>query len=151
MYDYCDFSLLWTESSPSGQSWAGGEVLAAHRIVVWTEAGQGYIYQLLNRWVQMGKHWKVWGTSWAWGAGCGQSLLWFLRTKCGTRTVWQRMSCSHQPLCFLTGAAGSGSVQGKACSCFLSGCGEFGHSLLVPEALPPKVNYLFFLSFLLCV
>ncbi|XP_054859009.1 WD repeat-containing protein 72 [Eublepharis macularius] len=48
VYDYCDFSLLWTESSPSGQYWAGGEVLAAHRLVLWTEAGQGYIYQLLN-------------------------------------------------------------------------------------------------------
>ncbi|XP_015275227.1 PREDICTED: WD repeat-containing protein 72 [Gekko japonicus] len=48
VYDYCDFSLLWTESSPSSHSWAGGEVLAAHQLVVWTEAGQGYIYQLLN-------------------------------------------------------------------------------------------------------
>nr|XP_056721987.1 WD repeat-containing protein 72 [Euleptes europaea] len=48
VYDYCDFSLLCTESSPDSQFWAGGEVLAAHRLVVWTEAGQGYIYQLLN-------------------------------------------------------------------------------------------------------
>ncbi|XP_075387809.1 WD repeat-containing protein 72 [Tenrec ecaudatus] len=48
VYDYCDFSLLWTEVSTSGQFFAGGEVLAAHRIIVWTEDGHCYIYQLLN-------------------------------------------------------------------------------------------------------
>ncbi|KAJ6650669.1 hypothetical protein lerEdw1_004998 [Lerista edwardsae] len=48
VYDYCDFSLLWTECSPSGQCFAGGEVLAAHRLIIWTEEGRGYIYQLLN-------------------------------------------------------------------------------------------------------
>ncbi|XP_021028797.1 WD repeat-containing protein 72 isoform X3 [Mus caroli] len=54
IYDYCDFSLLWTEVSRDGQFFAGGEVLAAHRILVWTEDGHSYIYQLLNRWAQMG-------------------------------------------------------------------------------------------------
>uniref|UniRef100_A0A8C3X7U5 WD repeat domain 72 n=1 Tax=Catagonus wagneri TaxID=51154 RepID=A0A8C3X7U5_9CETA len=53
VYDYCDFSLLWTEVSGSGQFFAGGEVLAAHRIIIWTEDGHSYIYQLLNRWAQM--------------------------------------------------------------------------------------------------
>ncbi|XP_073067976.1 WD repeat-containing protein 72 isoform X4 [Manis javanica] len=48
IYDYCDFSLLWTEVSRSGQFFAGGEVLAAHRIIIWTEDGHSYIYQLLN-------------------------------------------------------------------------------------------------------
>ncbi|XP_020950781.1 WD repeat-containing protein 72 isoform X5 [Sus scrofa] len=48
VYDYCDFSLLWTEVSGSGQFFAGGEVLAAHRIIIWTEDGHSYIYQLLN-------------------------------------------------------------------------------------------------------
>lgn len=48
VYDYCDFSLLWTEVSRGGQFFAGGEVLAAHRILVWTEDGHSYIYQLLN-------------------------------------------------------------------------------------------------------
>ncbi|KAM6201075.1 WD repeat-containing protein 72 [Rhynchocyon petersi] len=48
VYDYCDFSLLWTEVSRSGQFFAGGEVLAAHRIIIWTEDGHSYIYQLLN-------------------------------------------------------------------------------------------------------
>ncbi|EHB18138.1 WD repeat-containing protein 72 [Heterocephalus glaber] len=48
VYDYCDFSLLWTEDSSSGRLFAGGEVLAAHRVLVWTEDGRSYIYQLLN-------------------------------------------------------------------------------------------------------
>ncbi|XP_045305650.1 WD repeat-containing protein 72 isoform X1 [Leopardus geoffroyi] len=48
VYDYCDFSLLRTEVSRSGQFFAGGEVLAAHRIIIWTEDGHSFIYQLLN-------------------------------------------------------------------------------------------------------
>uniref|UniRef100_A0A8D0GGW4 WD repeat domain 72 n=1 Tax=Sphenodon punctatus TaxID=8508 RepID=A0A8D0GGW4_SPHPU len=48
VYDYCDFSLLCTEFSKSSQCFAGGEVLAAHRIIIWTEDGHSYIYQLLN-------------------------------------------------------------------------------------------------------
>ncbi|ELW48505.1 WD repeat-containing protein 72 [Tupaia chinensis] len=48
VYDYCDFSLLLTEVSRNGQFFAGGEVLAAHRILIWTEDGHSYIYQLLN-------------------------------------------------------------------------------------------------------
>ncbi|XP_061855413.1 WD repeat-containing protein 72 isoform X2 [Colius striatus] len=49
VYDYCDFSLLCTEFSKSGQFFAGGEVLAAYRLIIWTEDGHSYIYQLLNR------------------------------------------------------------------------------------------------------
>ncbi|XP_062819198.1 WD repeat-containing protein 72 isoform X2 [Anolis carolinensis] len=48
VYDYCDFSLLWTEPSPPGGAFAGGEVLAAYRLIVWTEDGRGFIYQLMN-------------------------------------------------------------------------------------------------------
>ncbi|XP_004639101.2 WD repeat-containing protein 72 isoform X2 [Octodon degus] len=48
VYDYCDLSLLWTEASNGGRLFAGGEVLAAHRVLVWTEDGHSYIYQLLN-------------------------------------------------------------------------------------------------------
>nr|KAF6389467.1 WD repeat domain 72 [Myotis myotis] len=59
VYDYCDFSLLRTEVSGSGQFFAGGEVLAAHRIIIWTEDGHSYIYQLLNRWAQMGAAYKT--------------------------------------------------------------------------------------------
>ncbi|XP_071424836.1 WD repeat-containing protein 72 isoform X2 [Pithys albifrons albifrons] len=48
VYDYCDFSLLCTELCESGQCFAGGEVLAAYRLIIWTEDGHSYIYQLLN-------------------------------------------------------------------------------------------------------
>ncbi|KAM7102214.1 WD repeat-containing protein 72 isoform 4-T5 [Ciconia maguari] len=48
VYDYCDFSLLCTEFCTSGQCFAGGEVLAAYRLIIWTEDGHSYIYQLLN-------------------------------------------------------------------------------------------------------
>ncbi|KYO21230.1 WD repeat-containing protein 7 isoform C [Alligator mississippiensis] len=48
VYDYCDFSLLCTEFSQRGQCFAGGEVLAAYRLIIWTEDGHSYIYQLLN-------------------------------------------------------------------------------------------------------
>ncbi|XP_029808680.1 WD repeat-containing protein 72 [Suricata suricatta] len=56
VYDYCDFSLLRTEVSRSGQFFAGGEVLAAHRIIIWTEDGHSYIYQLLNSGLSKGAH-----------------------------------------------------------------------------------------------
>ncbi|XP_025052879.1 WD repeat-containing protein 72 isoform X4 [Alligator sinensis] len=58
VYDYCDFSLLCTEFSQRGQCFAGGEVLAAYRLIIWTEDGHSYIYQLLNRWAQMGNSHK---------------------------------------------------------------------------------------------
>ncbi|XP_005376683.1 PREDICTED: WD repeat-containing protein 72 isoform X1 [Chinchilla lanigera] len=48
VYDDCDFSLLWTEASSNGRLFAGGEVLAAHRVLVWTKDGHSYIYQLLD-------------------------------------------------------------------------------------------------------
>ncbi|XP_074150648.1 WD repeat-containing protein 72 [Sminthopsis crassicaudata] len=48
VYDYCDFSLLLTQVSKNREFFAGGEVLAAHRIIIWTEDGHSYIYQLLN-------------------------------------------------------------------------------------------------------
>ncbi|KFQ40641.1 WD repeat-containing protein 72, partial [Mesitornis unicolor] len=48
VFDYCDFSLLCTEFCESGQCFAGGEVLAAYRLIIWTEDGHSYIYQLLN-------------------------------------------------------------------------------------------------------
>ncbi|XP_071611252.1 WD repeat-containing protein 72 [Heliangelus exortis] len=48
VYDYCDFSLLCMEFCKSGQYFAGGEVLAAYRLIIWTGDGHSYIYQLLN-------------------------------------------------------------------------------------------------------
>ncbi|KAM4676747.1 WD repeat-containing protein 72 isoform 2-T2 [Discoglossus pictus] len=48
VYDFCDFSLLCSENCKSGQFIAGGEFLAANRLIIWTEDGHSYIYQLLN-------------------------------------------------------------------------------------------------------
>ncbi|XP_069838738.1 WD repeat-containing protein 72 [Dendropsophus ebraccatus] len=48
VYDYCDFSLLCTDVCKSGQNFAGGEFLAANRLIIWTQDGHSYIYQLLN-------------------------------------------------------------------------------------------------------
>uniref|UniRef100_A0A8C5M824 WD repeat domain 72 n=1 Tax=Leptobrachium leishanense TaxID=445787 RepID=A0A8C5M824_9ANUR len=48
VYDYCDFSLLCSDVCKSGQSFTGGEFLAANRLIIWTEDGHSYIYQLLN-------------------------------------------------------------------------------------------------------
>ncbi|OPJ70598.1 WD repeat-containing protein 72 isoform A [Patagioenas fasciata monilis] len=56
VYDYCDFSLLCAELCESGGCLAGGEVLAAHRLIVWTEDGHGYIYQLPNSGLSKGTH-----------------------------------------------------------------------------------------------
>ncbi|XP_055517056.1 WD repeat-containing protein 72-like isoform X2 [Leucoraja erinacea] len=55
VFDYCDFSLLCLGSSKDSQQWAGGEVLAANKIIVWTESGRSYIYQLPDRWAQVEK------------------------------------------------------------------------------------------------
>uniref|UniRef100_UPI00398F1F16 WD repeat-containing protein 72-like n=1 Tax=Pristiophorus japonicus TaxID=55135 RepID=UPI00398F1F16 len=55
VFDYCDFSLLCFVNSNNGHHWAGGEVLAANKIIIWTENGHSYIYQLPDRWGQMGK------------------------------------------------------------------------------------------------
>ncbi|PKK27591.1 WD repeat domain 72 [Columba livia] len=54
VYDYCDFSLLCAESCESGRRFAGGGVLAARRLLVWTEDGHSYIYQLPSRWAGLG-------------------------------------------------------------------------------------------------
>ncbi|XP_078097506.1 WD repeat-containing protein 72-like [Mustelus asterias] len=55
VFDYCDFSLLCFVKSSNGHPWAGGEVLAANKIIIWTENGHSYIYQLPDRWGQRGK------------------------------------------------------------------------------------------------
>ncbi|XP_053573465.1 WD repeat-containing protein 72 [Bombina bombina] len=48
VYDYCDFSMLCSDNCKKGQYFAGGEFLAANRLIIWTEDGHSYIYQLLN-------------------------------------------------------------------------------------------------------
>ncbi|XP_043934875.1 WD repeat-containing protein 72 [Protopterus annectens] len=54
VYDYCDFSLLCHEVNRNDNCLAGGEILAANKLIIWTEHGHGYIYQLPDRWTQMG-------------------------------------------------------------------------------------------------
>ncbi|XP_048021920.1 WD repeat-containing protein 7 isoform X3 [Megalobrama amblycephala] len=44
--DAGDFSLLCSVPSESNQSWAGGEFIAADKVVIWTEDGCSYIYKL---------------------------------------------------------------------------------------------------------
>ncbi|ROL46792.1 WD repeat-containing protein 7 [Anabarilius grahami] len=44
--DAGDFSLLCSVPSENNQSWAGGEFIAADKVVIWTEDGCSYIYKL---------------------------------------------------------------------------------------------------------
>lgn len=46
VYDAGDFSLLCSVDSRPGERWAGGEFMATDRVVVWSDAGAGYLYQL---------------------------------------------------------------------------------------------------------
>ncbi|KAM5170920.1 WD repeat-containing protein 72 isoform 2-T2 [Mantella aurantiaca] len=48
VFDYCDFSLLCTDVCKDSQRFAGGEFLATNRLIIWTQDGNSYIYQLLN-------------------------------------------------------------------------------------------------------
>uniref|UniRef100_A0A9J8DMF3 WD repeat domain 7 n=1 Tax=Cyprinus carpio carpio TaxID=630221 RepID=A0A9J8DMF3_CYPCA len=44
--DAGDFSLLCSVPSENNQSWAGGEFIAADKVIIWTEDGCSYIYKL---------------------------------------------------------------------------------------------------------
>ncbi|KAK7131675.1 hypothetical protein R3I94_016712 [Phoxinus phoxinus] len=46
VFDAGDFSLLCSVPSENNQSWAGGEFIAADKVVIWTEDGCSYIYKL---------------------------------------------------------------------------------------------------------
>ncbi|XP_051866570.1 WD repeat-containing protein 7 isoform X4 [Pristis pectinata] len=46
VFDAGDFSLLCSVSSESDQSWTGGEFVDADKVVIWTENGSSFIYQL---------------------------------------------------------------------------------------------------------
>ncbi|XP_068131576.1 WD repeat-containing protein 72 isoform X2 [Hyperolius riggenbachi] len=48
VYDYCDFSLLCSDDCKDGQKFAGGEFVAANKLIIWTQDGHSYIYQLQN-------------------------------------------------------------------------------------------------------
>ncbi|MBN3313413.1 WDR72 protein, partial [Atractosteus spatula] len=49
VYDYSDFSLLCVVLSNAGQRFAGGELLPANRLIVWSKDRDSYIYQLSDR------------------------------------------------------------------------------------------------------
>ncbi|XP_053212301.1 WD repeat-containing protein 7-like isoform X2 [Panonychus citri] len=46
IYDAHDFSLLFSIDNKRNERWAGGEFLSAEKILVWSDSGRGYIYQL---------------------------------------------------------------------------------------------------------
>ncbi|XP_072108337.1 WD repeat-containing protein 7 isoform X2 [Mobula birostris] len=46
VFDAGDFSLLCSVSSEGDQSWTGGEFIDADKVVIWTEDGSSFIYQL---------------------------------------------------------------------------------------------------------
>jgi len=41
-----DFSVLCSHLTPRGERWMSGDFLAVDRIIVWSDAGKGYMYKL---------------------------------------------------------------------------------------------------------
>nr|XP_008195733.1 PREDICTED: WD repeat-containing protein 7 isoform X2 [Tribolium castaneum] len=46
VYDAGDFSILCSYLSPRNERWMSGDFLAADRIIMWSDAGKGYLYKL---------------------------------------------------------------------------------------------------------
>lgn len=46
IYDAGDFSVLCSYLAPRGERWMSGDFLATDRIIVWSDAGKGYLYKL---------------------------------------------------------------------------------------------------------
>ncbi|XP_071989857.1 WD repeat-containing protein 7 isoform X4 [Engystomops pustulosus] len=46
VFDAGDYSLLCSVPSEEGQTWTGGDFIAADKVIIWTEEGQSYIYKL---------------------------------------------------------------------------------------------------------
>ncbi|CAH1251800.1 WDR7 [Branchiostoma lanceolatum] len=46
VYDAGDFSLLCSVPNKKGEPWTGGEFVAGDRVIVWSKAGRGSLYQL---------------------------------------------------------------------------------------------------------
>ncbi|XP_066255390.1 WD repeat-containing protein 7 isoform X2 [Euwallacea similis] len=46
IYDAGDFSVLCSYLTPRGERWMSGDFLAVDRIIVWSDAGKGYMYKL---------------------------------------------------------------------------------------------------------
>lgn len=41
-----DFSVLCSYLTPRGERWMSGDFLAVDRIIMWSDAGKGYMYKL---------------------------------------------------------------------------------------------------------
>lgn len=46
IYDAGDFSVLCSYLAPRGERWMSGDFLAVDRIIMWSDAGKGYLYKL---------------------------------------------------------------------------------------------------------
>ncbi|XP_050297450.1 WD repeat-containing protein 7 isoform X3 [Anthonomus grandis grandis] len=46
IYDAGDFSVLCSYLTPRGERWMSGDFLAVDRIIMWSDAGKGYMYKL---------------------------------------------------------------------------------------------------------
>ncbi|KAM3938285.1 WD repeat-containing protein 7 isoform 1-T1 [Leptodactylus fuscus] len=46
VFDAGDYSLLCSVPSEEGQTWTGGDFIAADKVIIWTEDGQSFIYKL---------------------------------------------------------------------------------------------------------
>ncbi|KAJ8967330.1 hypothetical protein NQ317_001264 [Molorchus minor] len=46
IYDAGDFSVLCSYLAPRGERWMSGDFLAIDRIIMWSDAGKGYLYKL---------------------------------------------------------------------------------------------------------
>ncbi|CAG9834856.1 unnamed protein product [Diabrotica balteata] len=46
IYDAGDFSVLCSYLAPRGERWMSGDFLAMDRIIMWSDAGKGYLYKL---------------------------------------------------------------------------------------------------------
>ncbi|KAL1501782.1 hypothetical protein ABEB36_007047 [Hypothenemus hampei] len=46
IYDAGDFSVLCSYITPRGERWMSGDFLAVDRIIMWSDAGKGYMYKL---------------------------------------------------------------------------------------------------------
>lgn len=44
-----DFSVLCSYLAPRGERWMAGDFLAIDRIIMWSDAGKGYLYKLPSK------------------------------------------------------------------------------------------------------
>ena len=46
VFDASDFSLICSVAPPVGRRWTGGDFLSTERILLWTDCGRSFLYQL---------------------------------------------------------------------------------------------------------